>query len=230
MLETNIIYNEDCMNTFERLPDDSINMVLTDIPYGEVTKNGEERAKYSGQLRKINKGTADIINFDLIEFVNECIRVITDNIYIFCGFSQVSTIHKILDGAGLSTRLIIWEKTNPTPMNGQHLWLSGIEYAVYGRKAKGTFNASCRNTVLKYPNGRSKIHPTEKSLDLFKDLILTSSNKDDIIFDPCIGSGTTAVACYETGRKYIGCELDKTNYKNCIDRIDRETQQMKLFN
>ena len=228
-METNVIYNQDCLEGMRELPGESVTMTLTDIPYGEVTENGEERAKYDGQLRNINKSNADVIDFSIDNFVKETIRVTSDNIYIFCGASQLSKIHTILDNEGLSTRIIVWEKTNPSPMNGQHLWLSGIEYAVYGRKTKGTFNDNCRNTVLEYPSGSSKIHPTQKPVELFRDLIRVSSNKGDIILDPCIGSGTTAIACYEENREYIGFEKSGEYYKNCIERVEKEISQMRLF-
>ena len=228
-METNVIYNQDCLEGLKGLSDESVTMTLTDIPYGEVTKNGEERAKYDGQLRNINKSNADIIDFRIDDFVKESIRVTSDNIYIFCGASQLSKIHTILDNEGLSTRIIVWEKTNPSPINGQHLWLSGVEYAVYGRKPKGTFNDNCRNTVLEYPAGSSKIHPTQKPIKLFRDLVRTSSNKEDIVLDPCIGSGTTAIAAYKEGREYIGFEKDKEYYNSCIDRVNQVTSQMKLF-
>jgi DNA modification methylase len=194
------IYNEDAIKGLSSLNDDCCQLILTDIPYGEVNRK-------SNGLRNLNKDDADTLNFDLNDFIELCVKKSKGSIYIFCGTEQVSGIRSKMVSLGLSTRLIIWEKSNPSPMNGQYIWLSGVECCVYGKKKNAVFNAHCRNTVLKYPNGRNKLHPTEKNLDLFKDLISVSSNEGDLVIDPCIGSGTTALACKLLGRQCIGFDI-----------------------
>ena len=140
-------------------------------------------------------------------------------IYIYCVTEQVSNIRKLLVQNKMSTRLIIWEKSNPSPMNGDKIWLSGIECCVYGKFPKATFNLHCKNTVLRYPCGRGKIHPTQKPLKMFEDLILASSNEGDTILDPFIGSGTTAIACINTNRNFIGIEKDEHYFNLANERI-----------
>ena len=98
-------------------------------------------------------------------------------------------------------------------MNGKYIYLSGIENAIWFRKPKATFNAYCKSTVFNYPCGRSKLHPTEKNINLIKELILDNSNEGDIIFDPCFGSACHLLAAKELNRQYIGCEID-TEYFN----------------
>jgi len=112
--------------------------------------------------------------------------------------------------------------TNPTPFNGQYVYLSGIENAVWFRKSKGTFNAKCKNTVFRYPiwGGKNRIHPTEKHHDLIKEIMLDNSNEGDLIFDPCAGSGSTLLVAKENGRKYLGCELDKEYYEKALGRLE----------
>lgn len=75
MNKLNSIYNRDCIDMMKGLDDNCVDLILTDIPYGHVSKNGEERAKYGGQLRKIDKGDADAITFDLSVFLDECYRL-----------------------------------------------------------------------------------------------------------------------------------------------------------
>ena len=104
-------------------------------------------------------------------------------------------------------------------MNGQNIYLSGIENAVWFKRRGGTFNAHCKNTVFKYPCGRSKLHPTEKNHDLLKELILDNSNEGDIVFDPCCGSGSHLLCAKELNRKYIGCEIDGGYYEIAKQRI-----------
>jgi site-specific DNA-methyltransferase (adenine-specific) len=217
----NKIYNVDCIEAMSQLPDQSVQMILTDIPYGEVTKNGAERAKYNGQLRNINKGAADTLTFDLDTFLEQCARVSNGGIYIFCGIEQVSKVYSYFDRhKDFMVRQCGWRKTNPSPANGQHMWLSSLENCVFAKRRKTKFNQSCKNAIWDFPVGRSKRHPTEKPLKLFEYLIESSSNIGDIVLDPCIGSGTTAEASLNLGRNYIGYEINKDYYNIANERIN----------
>ena len=138
---TNIqLHNNDCMSVFPELADNSIDLTLTDIPYDEVNRK-------SGGLRNLDKSHADIITFPLDDFIDEVVRVTSGSIYIFCGSVQVSHIRNRLIEHKLSVRHCIWEKTNPSPMNGQHIWLSSIENCVYAKKSGATFNEHCQSAV-----------------------------------------------------------------------------------
>lgn len=191
-------------------------LTLTDIPYGEVNRS-------SNGLRSLNKEDADIMTFNLQDFLNEVYRVTKSTIIVFCGKEQISEIHSYFSGkqkSGKGTvRQIVWEKTNPSPMNGQNIYLSGIENAVWFKKRGGTFNAHCKNTVFKYPCGRNKIHPTEKNHNLLKELILDNSNVDDIVFDPCMGSGSSCLVAVENDRRYVGIELKQKYYDLAVQRM-----------
>lgn len=222
-MELNKLYNMDCLEYMSRLEDNCVDLVLTDIPYDECSDREE------GGLRHINKDTADVLTFPLGKFMDEVIRICKGSIYIFCGTEQVSTLRKAGVDKGLSTRLCIWEKTNPSPMNGQHLWLSSVECCVFMRKSNATFNEFCQSPVWRHPCGSSKRHPTEKPLDLFRRLIRASSNHGDIVFDPCIGSGTTAEAAVLEGRKFIGTELCKEYYDVANKRLRHLTGPFYLF-
>ena len=201
----NKLHHGDCLELMSTMPKNSVDVTLTDIPYGEVSRE-------SGGLRNLDKGKADIIGFNLEEFTKESIRVTKGTVMIFCGTQQVSDIIRLMREAKMSTRILVWQKTNPTPLNGKKLFLSGIEIAAYGRKPKATFNGSCVNTVFKYPVGRNKLHVTEKPMALFKELISLTSNKGDVIFDSCAGAGTTCAAAALLGRKFIGVEIDPASY------------------
>lgn len=106
-MELNKLYNMDCLEYMSRLEDNCVDLILTDIPY-DVCSDREE-----GGLRHINKDTADVLTFSLEKFVSEAIRICKGSIYIFCGTEQVSALRRVGVEAGLSTRLCIWEKTNP---------------------------------------------------------------------------------------------------------------------
>ena len=197
---------------------DSVNMTLTDIPYGEVNRD-------SNGLRTLDKENADIMTFDMKEFLNEVYRVTSGTAIIFCGKEQLSEIHKFFSdkqkkGKG-TVRQLIWKKTNPSPMNGQYIYLSGIENAVWFKKRGGVFNAHCKNTVFEYACGRSKLHPTEKNHDLLKELILDNSNEGDIVFDPCAGSGSHLLVAKENGRNFLGIELNNKYFKIAENRCSQ---------
>lgn len=210
-----MLYNNDCMKVLPTLEDKSVDLVVADIPYGKVNRK-------SGSLRKLDKGKADIVTFDLGAFLSELARVTKGSIYIFCGTEQVSQIRETLIQHKMSTRLCIWEKTNPSPMNGDRIWLSGVECCVFGRFPNATFNEHCKNTVFRYPSGRNKLHPTQKPLKLIERLVLASSNEGDTVLDPCMGSGTTGVVCKKNNRKFVGIEMDEDFFNVASHRIENE--------
>ena len=104
-------------------------------------------------------------------------------------------------------------------MNGKHIYLSGIENAVWFKKRCGTFNAHCKNTVFRYSCGRSKLHPTEKNHELLKELILDNSNDGDLIFDPCMGSGSHLLVASRWHRTFCGVEIDTLYFNIAKERL-----------
>ena len=207
----------DCMELMNNIPNESIDLVLTDIPYNVV--NREDNG-----LRKLDKENADVLTFDLINFLEQLYDKAKSTIIIFCGKEQVSIIHSFFNdkqkkGKG-TVRQLIWEKSNPSPMNGQHIYLSGVENAIWFKKRGGTFNAHCKNTVFKYPIGRSKLHPTEKNHLLLQELILDNSNKNDLILDPCMGSGSTGVVALQNNRNFLGIELNQNYFEIAKNRLE----------
>lgn len=215
----------DCIKGMAQMQDNSVDLTLTDIPYAEVNN-----AREGGGIRVIKKGKADTETFDLYRFMQEVYRVTKGTIIIFCARGQMSAIHNYyIDYPDITVRQLIWEKTNPSPMNGKLIYLSGIENAIWAKKRKATFNAFCKNTVFRFPSGSSEIHPTEKNHELLADLIEDNSNVGDIVFDPCCGSASTLVVARKMGRKYIGFELNESFYKISKERLEKEENQMNLY-
>ena len=205
------------MEVMKTMGDKSVHTTLTDIPYGEVSRpnNGLR------QMRLSDRGAADIVTFDVIDFCKEVDRVTSDNIIIFCGKGQFSTIFNYFAAKAQGTvRCLVWRKTNPVPSNGQYVYLSGVELAVWFRKPKGTFNAHCKNTVFDYAVQTKQIHPTEKNHKLLEELILDNSNEGDLIFDPCMGSGAVGLAAYKNNRKFLGVELNTEYFEAAKARFN----------
>jgi len=206
MIELNKIYNEDCLEFMKRVPDKYFDLVLTDIPYGECDVENNGIWDKNTNMKDMHK--ADTFEIDMKKLLSELDRVCKGSYYIFCGTEQVSEIRGYFNKKH-STRLIVWEKTNPMPINGQYVFLSGIETCVWAKKSGATFNATCKNTVFRHPIPNDNIaHPTSKPVELFKEFVRISSNIGFKVFDPFMGSGTTAVACKSLGLDFVGCELE----------------------
>ena len=205
-MQINQILCADCISAMATLPNDCVDFTLTDIPYNAVNLKENKRAS---ALRKLGKGKADILTFDLQTFLSAVYRVTKNNIVIFCGYRQFSEIFAFFANKKGTTRPIIWQKTNP-PLNAQYTYLSGIEMAVWHKKSKSkVFNAFYKNSVFCYPCGSSKIHPTEKNHALLADLIKDNTNEGDIVFDPCAGSGAHCLVAKNLNRRFLGFELNK---------------------
>jgi len=194
------IYHGDCRELLPLIP--KVDLVLTDPPYNEVNR------KTQG-LRSIDKGGADSGSFDIDEIAAGLLNTEAHTFYIWAGTEQVSRWRELLVDAKCSTRICVWEKSNPSPMNGQYLWLSSLELCVYGKRNGGTFNGFCDSPIWRYPVQSGIDHPTVKPVDLFKKCVLSSSNAGDTILDPFMGSGTTLRAAKDLGRKAIGIEIEE---------------------
>lgn len=207
----NKLYNINCITYMESVPDLSFDHTITDIPYDVVNRD-------SAGIRNFNKGDADILLFDLDNFLNLCIKKTKDKIFIFCSSEQVSEIVLFLNSNGFNTTLGIWEKNNPSPVNGQYLWLSGVECCVIGQRDKLDLNLI--NPIWRFPSGRSKDHPTEKPLSLMENIILSYTKENDLIYDPCAGSSSTLKAAALNSRFFIGNEIVEKYYENGIIKLD----------
>lgn len=213
------IFNTDCIEFMEKMTKGSVNCVLTDIPYGEVSRPNNGLS----QMKNSDKGAADAATFNLDEFLPLVDKVASDNIIIFCGKGQFSIIYNYFVAKPTGTvRQLIWKKTNPVPSNGRYVYLSGIENAVWYRKPKGTYNGYCKNTVFEYPIQSRQIHPTEKNHKLFEELILDNTNEGQTIFDPCMGSAVSGLMALKNGRNFIGCELNEEFFNIAKERLIKE--------
>lgn len=126
---TDKLINCDCMDFMKTLPDSSVDLTLTDIPYDGINKTGTERS-----IKNLNKGKADVLTFNINSFLKEVDRITKGAVIIFCGITQVSEIFSYFKDKGYPTRQLIWEKTNPSPMNGQFMYLSATENAVWSKR------------------------------------------------------------------------------------------------
>lgn len=192
-------------------------LLLTDIPYEEVNRN-------DNGLRNLNKEKADEKTFEISTFL-EHIYESADIFIIFCGNEQYSQIYKYFSSKQKqkkgTVRQIIWAKSNPSPMNGEYIYLSGTENAVWFKKSgTGKMNNKCKKNYFIHSTGSSKFHPTEKNHKLLEELILDNTIENDLIVDTCMGSGSTGIVAIKNKRKFIGIELDEKYFEIAKKRIE----------
>lgn len=246
ILEINKIYNEDCIEGMNRIPDKSIDMILCDLPYG-TTKNKWD------------------CNIDLNLLWAQYKRIIKRRGCIAL-FAQ-TPFDKVLGASNLEMLKYewIWEKPVPTgrlncnfaPMKCHEnilmfsysaaCYVKDIDKAMiynpqmtYGKPYKAISGRISTNydtkwsreqliinngtryprDIQKISHDKGKYHPTQKPVALCEYLIKTYTDEGDLVLDNCIGSGTTAVACINTGRNYIGFENDKNYYTIAEKRIE----------
>jgi site-specific DNA-methyltransferase (adenine-specific) len=167
---------------------------------------------------------------EMEDFVKEFYRVLRPGgtCIIFFDIWKISYLKEIMERHKFKQiRFIEWVKTNPQPLNSSRNYLTNCrEIALLGvKKGSPTFNSKYDNAVYRYPiqGGKWRIMPTQKSLGLCEDLIIKHSNEGDLIVDPFLGAGTTAVAAINTSRSFRGCELRKKMYDQMMERIEGET-------
>ena len=205
----------DCLEVMKSLP--NCRLLLTDIPYEEVNRadNG---------LRNLNKDKADDKTVELADFLLATYEK-ADIFVIFCGNEQYSTIYKFFaekqkEKKG-TVRQLIWAKSNPSPMNGEYIYLSGTENAVWFKKSKtGKMNCKCKKNFFIHPTRSSKYHPTEKNHKLLEEIITDNTSENDLVIDCCMGSGSTGIVCVKNNRDFIGIELDENYFNIAKKRIE----------
>lgn len=230
----------DSYELIKELPEKSVDLIVTDPPYLiENTKAGG-----NSNLAKSIQGMNDqLANGILTKGINEEIlddfmRVMkVPNLYIWCNHKQIPMyLDYFVNKNNCSFDILIWHKPNATPLFCNK-YLTDKEYCLYFRKG-GYCNPKSyeeAKTVFEQPiNIKEKnlfAHPTCKPLNIIKTLIQNSSKENDIVLDPFMGSGTTAVACLETDRQFVGFEIDEKWCKIANNRIKgiSASGQMSLF-
>ena len=201
--------NDDYKSNYIKYGNTSGNKYAFKTDYGEWDKEFtinklEEFVKLF--YKKLRKGGTCIIFFDLWKL--ETLKSIMERAKTNkTGFKQI--------------RFIEWVKTNPMPLNQKINYLTNCrEIALLGVKGgKPTFNSKYDKGIYEFPiqAGKSRTHPTQKSLSLFEALIQKHTNEGDLVVDPFLGGGTTAFACKNTNRRFAGCEID-TKYIDLINQ------------
>lgn len=222
-MNTNIIYNEDCLKGMKELPDKCVDLIVTDPPYECGTIGGgcfgNANREYLGKITPISNGITN-------EILDQMVRVMKKiNIYIWCNKVQIPQyIDYFVRERGCTMDILTWHKSNPTPMCSNK-YLSDTEYCLFfrekGVKVYGTYDTKHKYMITAVNKDKDVYnHPTVKPLEYIKNLVINSSNEGEVVLVPFIGSGTTAVACKLLNRQYIGYEIDEKYYNITTERIN----------
>ena len=238
-MELNKIHNEDCLIGMEDISNESVDAIITDPPYIIARENRfETMGRYGIDFGEWDK------EFDLISWISLAIKKLKKggNVVIFTDWKKISYIIEELEKNNIEIKdLIRIEKSNPIPRNRDRRFITDYEVAIYGVKkgSKWTFNRLSekyerpliKTAITPKSQKIGKGHPTQKPLYVMEWLVERLTKKRDIVLDPFMGSGTTAIACINTNRNYIGFELDEEYYETSIKRINNhvEDKQIDLF-
>lgn len=206
MLELNKIYCIDAIEGLSQLDDNSVDLVVTDPPYRLHAKSSGGLHKNRQWLQKIHDNNLD--NFEpqkYLEIMIKKIKIV--NMYIFCSKNLLKEYIEFADVNHFNWDILIMSKRNPIPTKNNK-YLSDVEYCMFMRESGAYFNSNLDYSkyfkVKPITVTKNTFHPAEKPLNFIKDIIQVSSRENDLILDPFIGSGTTAVACKQLNRNFIG--------------------------
>lgn len=217
------LWNGDCLEVMRQIPDGSVDLVVTDPPYLIKTSGAgiykQDGKQYVKELSGIKDGFSEKVLDELCRVMRKI------NIYIFCSQKQIiPLLDYFVEKKKCNWNLLTWHKTNPVPACGNK-YLTDTEYILFFRekgvriggeyKTKFTYYVTPLNTADKKLYG----HPTIKPVDILQNLIVNSSSPGDVVLDPFMGSGSTGIACKNTGRNFIGIELDKGYFDTAKARI-----------
>ena len=243
MVELNTIYNEDCLEGMKRIPDGSVDMILCDLPYGTTQNKWDSVIPLTPlwqEYKRVIKDNGAIVLTAQQPFTTTLIASNLE-IYKYNWVWAKSQVSGFLNAKKQPLRehediCVLYSKQstyNPQMTKGKmQLKRTGGSSSNYNDFIPKPLYSDeyYPKTILDFPLQRFKCgHPTQKPVALFEYLIKTYTNKNETVLDNCMGSGTTAIACMNTNRNYIGFELDENYYKKSLERIKNHATQNELF-
>lgn len=252
-LEINKIYNQNCIEGMKLIPKNKIDLVITDPPFAIDFK--AKKANYNRTASNVLSGYNEIKPEDYYNFtfswMNEVFRILKDSgsMYVFSGWNNLKDILRALDDVGFTTiNHIIWKyqfgvvtKKKFVTSHYHCLYVCKDDkqrkFFPFSRFKKEDKNEDGRslhyrdkedvwNIKREYWSGDEKT-PTKLPLELIKKLLEYSSEKKDIVFDPFLGSGQTAVVSKLFNRRFLGFEIVPDYYKFAKKRLDKDLYRIK---
>lgn len=212
----------DCLELMKNIPDGSVDLVLTDPPYGMAFQSNHRKEKYN-----------EIQNDKSLEwlerYISECYRILRNNsaIYCFCSWHNVDVFKQAIEKRFKMKNILIWEKNNTSMGDLKGSYAPKYEMIIFAHKGRKLLNGFRYADVIQANRTGNKVHPTEKPVELLELFIKNSSNENEVVFDGFMGSGSTGVGCVNTGRKFIGIELYEGYFNIAKKRIEEAQNEVK---
>ena len=240
-LEVNNIYHGDCLELMQHIPDKSIDMILCDLPYGttackwdtiipldKLWEQYERVIKDNGAivLTASQPFTTKLINSNIKNFKYTWVWEKSRFANQMLAKKQPLKIHE--DICVFYKKQVNYKPQGLIEINKMTKQGKKISDNNGGGLRKTSYKQKHTNyprTILKYKSVGKTIHPTQKPVALFEYLIKTYTNEGETVLDNCMGSGTTAIACINANRNYIGFELDEGYYNIANNRIAETLQK-----
>ena len=214
----------DCIDLLPKIPDSSINSIITDPPYFlGMTHNGQK-----GCFNDLA-----ICKPFYEKLFTEYKRVLKPDgcVYFFCDWRSYAFYYPIFDSVLGARNMLVWDKQ----AGAGNFYTYQHELIIFTTK-RNAFNVKGAYSIItgirsfstgaKKTNGE-KVHPTQKPIELIEKFILDSTDAGDTVLDTFAGSGTTGVACIKSGRRFIGMELDNGYFEIAGKRIKAALQEQK---
>ena len=218
------------MKGLKKIPDGSVNLLIADPPYGI-----SQTLNCKGQ----RLGTTAKLDFDFGEWdessLDWCpiaLKKTKGWAVIFCSKRNIGKYWDIMEKMKfIAIDALVWQKPDPVPLNGKTKFLNAWEAAIIGKRNGGYFGGYCTHNIFKYqaPKGKTRIHPTQKPIGLIQEIIELTTKENDIVLDPFMGSGTTAVAAKLANRRFIGFEKDSKFCKKARARVKKTEKSLLAF-
>jgi site-specific DNA-methyltransferase (adenine-specific) len=230
----NKLYHGDCLEEMSKIPDGSIDLVLTDPPYRMNHTTGGHvniglKNKWQGNIKAGNTVMGFSYEIRFADWLPVVYRVLkpSGHCYVFCNDKNVRELLNEATNVGFrESNILVWVKNNACP---NRYYMKNCEFILFlykgAAKPINNMGSKCAVSVANI-NGKDKLHPTEKPVDLLLQYITNSTKANQIVLDPFMGSGSTGVACVNTGRDFIGIELDEGYFKIAQERIGKASQQL----
>lgn len=220
----------DCSDGMKQINKNSVDLIVTDPPYdvnyGEksliLSKFGKARDK---QIKRDENYKEFGFNYNEISFLFNKVLKENAHCYVFCADKQVVNWIRSMELNDFKYGgYLVWVKHRQTfDLSFGFNYNYSTELCLYFRKGVKKLNKLGLNNVMDYPTKNCLIHPAEKPEGMIRYLINNSSNEGDTVLDAFMGSGTTAVACKQMNRNFIGFEVSEEYCKIIMERLQQNT-------
>lgn len=219
----------DSLSLIRGVPDGSVDLVVTDPPYGISYKTGRRQDRSHRFCREI-ESDRDLSALEGI--ADDLYRVLAEDAacFVFCSWKMQDEVAGILGSMFSVRNRIVWDKGNTTAGDLKGSFGYQYEVIVYAAKGRPEISGKRHSDLWMCPrvSADKLVHQNEKPVPLCERPVLSFSKAGDTVLDPFMGSGTTGIACLNTGRRFIGIEKDPGYYDVARRRLAAEAAQGRL--